>query len=162
MKTNLCTVVAVLLMTGLLTRLSLAQEHAENSLGEHKSCSLATLRDSFGYAGMGTVVVAPGMTIPLAVTGRITADGKGQLSGSQTRVRDGVLFRETFTGVYDVTPDCTGSDILYFAGRPPITRDFVLVEGGREIRYIVTGSLPGAVITITATKQLRARSTAED
>jgi len=162
MKANLYAAGAVLIIAAFGPGSSLAQEHTENQAVTHKSCSPATLKGSFGFGGIGSVVVAPGMTIPLAVTGRIVADGNGQLSGTQTRVRDGVLVRETFTGVYDVTPDCTGSDILYFAGRPPITRDFVVVGRGEEIRYIVTGSLPGAVITINATRQHSGRERGED
>jgi hypothetical protein len=61
------------------------------------TCSKATLNGVWGYE-VGSAV------------GHFTADGQGNItSGSQTVSENGVIERQTFTGTYSESKNCTGS-----------------------------------------------------
>ena len=64
-----------------------------------------------------------------------------------------------FSGTYKVNADCTGSDTENFQGGPTIHRDFVVVDEGREIRFIVTD--PGNVVTAVAKRKTTPSDTEE-
>jgi hypothetical protein len=69
------------------------------------SCSDATLKGVYGsilsgFGGDGT---------PRASVGQATADGKGNLSGTYTKSKDGTIVTGTVTGTYSVAKNCTGS-----------------------------------------------------
>ncbi len=100
-----------------------------------EKCSNASLQGSFGVASTGTIVGVG----PLAAVGVVTFDGEGNHVGFDTISFNGAISRMTFTGTYKVNSDCTGSDTETFKGGPTIHRDFVIVDHGREIRFIVTG-----------------------
>jgi hypothetical protein len=68
-------------------------------------CSDATLKGVYGFvfSGIG------GDGTPRAIVGQATADGKGDLSGTVTKSKDGTILAITFTGKYSVAKNCTGS-----------------------------------------------------
>jgi hypothetical protein len=41
------------------------------------------------------------------------------------------------TGTNFVNPDCTGGQITYVPGAPPVEDSFVIVDNGREVRTLV-------------------------
>ena len=71
-----------------------------------------------------------------------TFDGKGGLTQIDTVTVSGEVvadFTHTpATGTYTVNSDCTSTFTINFTdGRPPITANFVVVEGGLEIDTVV-------------------------
>jgi hypothetical protein len=73
--------------------------------GSHAAaCSVASLKGSYGFYRTGSTPVGP-----LAALGSLTFDGAGNVSGSQSISRNGVLqFDIAVGGPYVVNPDCTG------------------------------------------------------
>jgi len=69
------------------------------------SCSDATLKGVYGFtfSGLG------GDGTPRAIVGQATADGKGNVSGTLTKSKDGTILTLTVTGSYSVAKNCTGS-----------------------------------------------------
>ena len=69
------------------------------------SCSDTTFKGVYGFifSGLG------GDGTPRALVVQATADGKGNVSGTLTKSRDGIIFTLTFTGSYSVAKNCTGS-----------------------------------------------------
>src|SRR2546425_5663700 len=49
-------------------------------------CSLANVAGSYGYTTSGFVAIGPNTFVPVAAAGKITFDGQGHVSGTQTRV----------------------------------------------------------------------------
>jgi hypothetical protein len=84
----------------------------------------------------------------------VTYDGQGSFEaigtshGAVTGVREGAAV----TGTYYVNPDCTGGQITYLPGLPPLEDRFVIVDGGREVRTVVISPA-----TTIATAHLRKR-----
>jgi hypothetical protein len=119
-------------------------------------CSSKTATGSWGFTSTGSIPVIG----PVAAVGIFTADGSGNLSGSQTRSLAGAIADETFTGTYTVNSDCTGTDVIqvYESGVLVRTSTLKVVydQNGREARAIFQSvvlpngtSLP-AVLTIEA------------
>jgi len=73
-------------------------------------CSPATLQGAYGLQGQGTVYGAtPGLPpppFPGAHIGVLTADGAGNMTGSDTMMLDGVVMPDIFTVAYTVRPNC--------------------------------------------------------
>ncbi|MGH8067875.1 MAG: hypothetical protein ACRERE_22145 [Candidatus Entotheonellia bacterium] len=118
------------------------------------TCSLSTLRGSYGYTATGTI---PNVG-DLAAVGILTSDGTGQVSGADTAAASiGVIEQRTFRGTYTVNADCTGSLTLQFAALTfsgLTTADIVIVDKGRKILGIQTTPTPpapgGVVLTLVA------------
>ena len=100
------------------------------------SCSDATLTGVFGFifSGLG------GDGTPRALVGQATADGKGNLSGTVTKSKDGTIVTFTFTGTYSVAKNCTGR--LTFKDQDGETRhdNFVFDNGNNGWQHIQTDS----------------------
>jgi hypothetical protein len=112
-----------------------------------EECSNASLHGSFGVTSTGTIIGVG----PLSAVGVATFNGQGNHVGFDTISLNGsIIPRSTFTGTYKVNSDCTGSDTENFQGGLTIQRNFVIVDGGREIRFIVTN--PGNAVTAVARK----------
>lgn len=78
-------------------------------------CSLASLQGAYGLLGQGTVYNAmPGFTppFPAAHSGNLTADGAGNMSGSDTMTLEGVVIPDTFTVTYTVRRNCAYSSTI--------------------------------------------------
>jgi hypothetical protein len=78
------------------------------------TCSLATLKGTYGVWEQGTIVgqlpSLPPPPFPWASSALPTYDGAGSFSGSFTASFDGAIVPGTFTGKYQVNADCTYSD----------------------------------------------------
>src|SRR4051812_36936738 len=88
-----------------LFSLTLAAPMDANAQGK---CSSETWKGDYGFTLTGWRIPDP--TLPehfaRAGVGRLVADGKGNLSGSETKSKNGVILPVTFTGTYTVLTDC--------------------------------------------------------
>ena len=129
--TTLVVVFATVFVLGILPR---AQAD------EHRGCSNASLKGSFGFTSTGTLLaLPPPLAGPFAEIGRQTFDGRGNTDGTATLSANGNIIRVTVQGTYVVNPDCTGSMTLFVLpfGRT-VNLDFVIDDDGAELRAIVT------------------------
>ena len=109
---------------------------------EHKGCSNASLRGSFGFTNTGTnLALPPPFAGPIAQIGRQTFDGRGNTDATATLSANGNIVRVTVQGTYAVNPDCTGSMSLFVLPiGSTVNLDFVIDDDGAELRAIVTGA----------------------
>ena len=128
--------------------------HAANSPEESPddSCSLASLKGSFGISTTG-MIVALGPVGPVGEVGTISFDGTGGVTQITTVSLNGtILSNRVSSGSYVVNEDCTGS--LSLALPPPAgmsNSNFVIVDHAKELRLINTGA--GRVLTGNAKRQ---------
>lgn len=131
----------------------LAQTNAEHK----KSCSLATLQGTYGDIEEGTVLAQfPGLPVPpypVVLTGTITYDGAGNVSGTFTTSLGGVILPGTGTGTYTVNADCTYSDTIIQPSGPSGHHVGVITGAGmiQEIHTIYTDSWLVASSTLRKT-----------
>jgi hypothetical protein len=112
-------------------------------------CSLASVAGSYGYTANGFVAVAPGSFVPVAAAGRITFDGSGHVSGTQTRVVAGSSLDETYSGTYSVNPNCTGTfTVLVEPDTRTSTVNLVWTENTNGASAVFT--TPGFTLTAAA------------
>jgi hypothetical protein len=112
-------------------------------------CSLTSVAGSYGYTTSGFVALAPGSFVPVAAAGRITFDGHGNVTGTQTRVVAGSSLDETYSGTYTVNPNCTGSfTVLVEPDTRTSTVDLVWTDNRNGISAVFT--TPGFILTATA------------
>ena len=113
--------------------------------GEHRECSSASIRGSFGFTSTGTLLALPPPSAgPFAEIGRQTFDGQGNTEGTATLSANGNIRHVTFFGTYVVNPDCTGSMTLFILPfGTTITLDFVIDDDGAELRALLTSSPSG-------------------
>ena len=109
---------------------------------EHRGCSDASLRGSFGFTSIGTLLALPApLAGPFTEIGRQTFDGRGTTDGAATLSANGNIRNVTFDGTYAVNPDCTGSMSLFVLPiGSTVNLDFVIDDDGAELRAIVTGA----------------------
>jgi hypothetical protein len=122
--------------------------------GEHRECSNASLKGSFGFTNTGTnLAVPPPLAGPIAQIGRQTFDGRGNTDATATLSANGNIFTMlTVQGTYVVNPDCTGSMTLYVSPfGATVLLDFVIDDDGAEVRAIITDA--GAIETVVFKKQ---------
>src|SRR5262245_50990639 len=95
---------------------------------EHRVCSEASLRGSFGFLSTGNLNALPApFAGPFVEVGRQTFDGRGNTDGTATASPNGVVRQLTFEGTYVVNPDCTGSMTLFVSPlNATVPLDFVI------------------------------------
>ncbi len=100
------------------------------------TCSDATLKGVYGFVSSGF----GGDGTPRASVAQFTADGKGNLSGTGTKSKDGTIVTGTLTGTYSVAKNCTGS--VTFTDQDGEVRDgnFVFDNGNKGWQGIQTDS----------------------
>jgi hypothetical protein len=118
--------------------------HSAPPVKAEEPCDKSSLRGPYGYTFTGNVNTA-GVFGPFASTGKLTSDGEGRFTGSETVSSAGEIARRAYRGVYSVAPDCSGSAILNDNFGAINSFDFVIVNGGREVRFIQTDA--GTVLT---------------
>jgi hypothetical protein len=112
-------------------------------------CSLANVAGSYGYTTSGFINIGSNTFLPAAAAGRITFDGNGHVSGTQTRVVAGSSLDETYSGTYSVNPNCTGSfTVLVEPDTRTSTVDVVWTDNTNGISAVFTS--PGFILTATA------------
>lgn len=91
------------------------------------TCSNATVNGVWGY-------------IVGAAVGQFTADGKGNLTGSQTVSNSGVIETQTYTGTYSMAKNCTGSVAVDFTGGGTSSSNIVADDAHKGLQVINTNS----------------------
>src|SRR5215813_1656907 len=111
-----------------------------------EQCTKATLEGHYGIIQNGTFF-GRGL---FGGVGVITFDGEGnrELAATQVFEDTGVRYVTSSPGTYTVTAGCTGSSATIDGGS---TQDFVIVDGGRELRVI--GTMDDRVVTWIVKKQ---------
>src|SRR5258708_13810930 len=117
--------------------------HAANSPEDSSddSCSLASLKGSFGITTTGWIV-AFGPVGPVGEVGTISFDGTGGVSQTTTVSLNGtILLNRISSGSYVVNADCTCSQSLALPPPAGISNsNFVIIDHGKELRLINSGS----------------------
>ncbi len=132
MKRTLVSITSVLILVGVCLL------GTTPNLLAGEGCTEASLNGRYGFLFNG---VSGAELRPFAAVGVETFDGKGNLSGVASVSRNGeILLARTFQGTYTVNPDCTGADMVVFDDTDnPNPHEFVLVDGGNELRLFSTG-----------------------
>jgi hypothetical protein len=117
-------------------------------------CSVARLKGSYGFTTTGSIL-AFGPVGLVADVGVLAFDGFGGVYQTETLSLNGDISKRSGQGIYSVDRDCTG-DMSITVPLPTgetttLTSDFVIVDEGKEIRFIVTGR--GRVLTTVARRQ---------
>jgi hypothetical protein len=128
-------------------------EQAESSRlrRQNRRCSLRSAQGVYGFALAGSVFGIG----PISTSGTTEFDGEGKDTGAFVVTTNDSVQRFTFTGVYTVNRDCTGTATLNIT--PPIFNRSVLhfaavgVDNEREIKWLITD--PGVILAGTLTKQ---------
>lgn len=102
-----------------------------------QSCSNRTLKGSYGASITGTIA-----GLPFAELDLVSADGKGNFSGTGTVSYNGSVSSVTFTATYSVNPNCSGSASLSTG----VTQNFIIKTDGNEVQFIGTND-PDAQVT---------------
>jgi hypothetical protein len=125
--------------------------------GEHRECSNATLRGSYGYTAEGTLlptIAPPPSAGPFAEIGRQTFDGRGNTEATATASANGNIVELTIAGTYTVNSDCTGSmtfDVSPLGIKGNVK--LVIDDDGGEIRTVDTDA--GTIETRVYRKQFQ-------
>ncbi len=102
---------------------------------EEEECSLEDIEGTYAYTLSGTLTDGPNAG-PVAAVGRLTFDGKGNISGRDTISINGHVTRgRTYEGTYVVNPDCTYSTIIIDSLGQQQIGDYVIVDRN-EVRAI--------------------------
>jgi len=100
---------------------------------DSQACSNATLHGSYAFTESGSIVGIGAV----AVAGVFKADGKGNLTASDTVSLNGEIISENLNFTYQVNPDCTGS-ASSAPGQEPAHFNFVIVNFGERVMGIHT------------------------
>jgi hypothetical protein len=122
------------------------------------SCTNHIYKGDYGFTATGFITkgaITPGSgnnvgnSIALAVVGRFTADGKGNITGTQTRNFDGeIVTNESYTETYSVNPDCTGNSDKKTSLGIHVKFFFVILHHGKVIDGVEIDA--GHVVTFRA------------
>lgn len=107
-----------------------------------KNCSNRTLRGSYGGTSEGSLLPAPGVSLPFRALTMVRFDGNGNLTWVEHTVINGTLLEPNWTttasGTYDINPDCTGSATVNTPNSPaPLSLGIVIVRGGKEVHAVL-------------------------
>ena len=136
-STMICGLPARVLGTFAIAALLMGLSVLPAAADDDKSCSNASLKGDYAYAVNGTSLTIPPVG-PVAILGKITADGNGSFSGSINVNLTGIIITDVpVTGTYSVASDCTGTLTTVY---PAFTAHFslVLVEGSKRAELVET------------------------
>ena len=117
---------------------------------KHRNCCNHNLRGVYIAQSTGTTNFPPPLSDlngPYAITGRMVADGHGNLSGFAIQIRNGMVMSMPFTGTYEVEED--GTVWATVTGETPLGQLSVeyygiLFDGGKQAKVTaVAVSIPG-------------------
>jgi hypothetical protein len=133
---------ATVFVLGILPRVQ-ASEQTVLDQRRQSTCSNASLKGSFGFTSIGTLLaLPPPFAGRFGEIGRQTFDGRGNTDGTATLSANGNIVKGvTVQGTHVVNPDCTGSMTLFilpFAATAEL--DFVIDDDGDELRAPGYGS----------------------
>ena len=151
-KTRLFALVGTLITLALL---------GQGPAAQAAQCSQSGVAGKYGFTLSGVVILPTG-AVPIAAVGKATLDASGNVSGTEARTVGGSYADETFTGIFTVNADCTGTTTLQFFENGNLVRTSVLSlvfdNNQREIRMVQKSlQLPNSaflpvVITVQARK----------
>jgi hypothetical protein len=108
---------------------------------EGEQCSAAMLRGVYIFADSGEQSTTEGgarVETHNAEAGIEIHDGYGHARGKYTYSDEGEISRGTYTAVYVVNPDCSGTAVVTDADGSVSNYDIYLMPGGEEYAYIST------------------------
>ncbi len=114
------------------------------------TCTNASFTGPYGYTITGVVVNSDASFYSVAESGTVTADGNGNLRGSNTFSEAGQIKSQTFTGTYTVSSDCTGT-VTTNDSSGPAHFSIVIVDNGQQILFIESD--PGVAVSGSAKPQ---------
>lgn len=96
-----------------LVAVASAQEVGQDAFRHHEppTCTMAGRAGEYGFVWTGTMFLPTGAVLAAAV-GRMTFDDEGNMRGTQTVNKGGVVTQLAFKGTYTVNPDCTGTVLV--------------------------------------------------
>jgi hypothetical protein len=138
-----------------LAAFAIALGALSSARAESPKCDNDTLTGPYGFTLTGWRIPAPDTNLrsARAGVGRIVFDGKGNLSGTETKSHDGLITPLTFTGTYQVLTDCTGTAHVVTSDPDENARNlsFTIIESGEQVMAIQTDQ--GRAVTVIVTKQ---------
>ena len=140
MKRTLTSIISIISVTSLLSLGGGARAQAD--------CTNASLKGTYGITCEGALGGSPAAEVGIA-----TYDGKGKVSGKSTISINGTILKDVpFEGTYTLNADCTGT-IFGTLGNLNLSLHFVLVDGGREI-YFIIASIPRSLVVYGVRKKI--------
>jgi uncharacterized protein (TIGR03437 family) len=108
------------------------------------SCSNSSVSGPFQYSisGFG---VSPGVLVPVAYSGELTANGSGNIQGSDAISQNGVVNTRTIAANYSVNSDCSGTETVTDSLGNNEGLDFFVTDQGVKTEFVQTNS--GLVIS---------------
>lgn len=103
-------------------------------------CDASSLKGAFSFRLSGTNWDGQGYLYFHGVVGRLVSDGAGALTGSDTYNYDGTVYKQTLTGSYTISDDCTGTITLSGSASGTSHYDIVLTNNGQEAEIVQTDS----------------------
>jgi hypothetical protein len=132
----------------------LALTPASRADGAKQAFSARSIEGRWGFSGEFGMIVPPAAAqpAPTAAIGIVVFDGKGGCTVTSITNVNGTIAGPltSHTCTYSVNADGTGTSVAEFAGQPPATVAFVIVDRNREIRFINTNAI---VAGFTAKRQ---------
>jgi hypothetical protein len=126
------------IMIGCALLASCASAMAQSSDGR---CSNRTIFGDYGADSRGSLLPAPGVSIPFNGVTMTHFDGKGNLTWVEHEVVGGNPLNPGWlaaSGTYSVNPDCTGLAVVNTPNSPvPLNLYFVVVKHGQEIHAVL-------------------------
>ena len=141
-------VMALTVMVGLLT-----VEPGYAGEKEHeRMCSNKTIEGEYGFSYSGQILGFG----PIVGVAMFSFDGHGNVNLLDHTLINGVPqsapFARFSSGTYIVNGDCTGVFVINFTdGTPPLNASMLVLDGGREIRDVVSDE--GTAITAVGVRR---------
>ena len=105
---------------------------------DNQACTTETIAGDYGFRTTGVQVRPDGSKVDFASIGHYLRDGQGNVvSGTVTSNAGGTIARVTLTGTYTVNPDCTGSQTSNLSTGGVVHLDFVIVDSGQRVEFIL-------------------------
>ena len=118
-------------------------------------CNNETFKGAYGFTLNGWRIPDPAQPTHFARAGvgRLVSDGRGNLIGTETKSKNGLIVPVSITGTYQVNTDCTGAGHIVTTDPDEHDRNFnfTIVETGQQVMAIQTDQ--GRAVTVIATKQ---------
>jgi hypothetical protein len=115
-------------------------------------CSNKTITGEYGFSYSGQILEFG----PIVGVAMFSFDGHGNVSLLDHTLINGVPqsapFARFSSGTYTVNEDCTGVFVINFTdGTPPLNASMLVLDGGREIRDVVSDA--GTAITAVGVRR---------
>lgn len=112
----------------------------EQKVAEVAQCSQATLNGDYVYAQDGFKVLGGNdakQRVPFAQAGKETFDGAGKMHGTYASSENGAVRRGTYTAVYTMNADCSGT-LVITEGDKTFHYEMFATPDGNEIVWLQT------------------------